>query len=457
MNGKNFAFSFQIGAAFAGNKAFTSAIAKTQELASSTREFANQMKAIDKAYNNKVINLASRLNAQQVIGAQYSPVVQQYKAQKSLAAAQGKLEQSTGNMAKYAANTQQFASIGKAFMSISDVAVSFEAGMSKVQALTGAEDKDLQRLKNTALELGKKTQYSATQAADAMSYLGMAGWKTEQIISAMPGLLDLAAASGEDLALVADIVSDDLTAFGMKADQAGRMADVFAAISSNANTNVAMMGQTFKYAGAVAGSLGFSLEDVAKATGLMANAGIKADQAGTSLRSIMTRLVKPPKEAREALEQLNISATDASGKMKPLGVILGEMREKFSKLSAAEKGQMGAAIAGQEAMSGFLSLMNAAPDDVAKLDSAIAGCNGAAKRMADTMQNNAKGKMIAFQSAVESLQITMGNALLPAMTQGTIAATGLAQALGDYANENPNVVTGVTAATGAVIAFGAAG
>ncbi len=415
------------------------------------------MKAIDKAYNNKVINLASRLNAQQVIGAQYSPVVQQYKAQKSLAAAQGKLEQSTGNMAKYAANTQQFASIGKAFMSISDVAVSFEAGMSKVQALTGAEDKDLQRLKNTALELGKKTQYSATQAADAMSYLGMAGWKTEQIISAMPGLLDLAAASGEDLALVADIVSDDLTAFGMKADQAGRMADVFAAISSNANTNVAMMGQTFKYAGAVAGSLGFSLEDVAKATGLMANAGIKADQAGTSLRSIMTRLVKPPKEAREALEQLNISATDASGKMKPLGVILGEMREKFSKLSAAEKGQMGAAIAGQEAMSGFLSLMNAAPDDVAKLDSAIAGCNGAAKRMADTMQNNAKGKMIAFQSAVESLQITMGNALLPAMTQGTIAATGLAQALGDYANENPNVVTGVTAATGAVIAFGAAG
>ena len=182
-----------------------------------------------------------------------------------------------------------------------NTAMDFEAAMSKVKAITNSTDEDMARLTATARELGASTQFSATEAAQAMSYLGMAGWKTEQIIAGMPGLLDLAAASGEDLARVSDIVSDDLTAFHMSADQAAHMADVMAAASTNANTNVSMMGETFKYAGGIAGSLGYSWEDVAIATGLMANAGIKGEMAGTALRSIMTRLVTPTGEASLAL------------------------------------------------------------------------------------------------------------------------------------------------------------
>lgn len=182
------------------------------------------------------------------------------------------------------------------------VAANFEQAMSKVQAITNADEADTKKLAATARDLGAKTKFSATQAAEAMSYLGMAGWKTDQIISGMPGLLNLAAASGADLAQTADIVSDDLTAFGMQASQAGHMADVMAAASTNANTNVVLMGATFKYAGAVAGALGYSLEDVALATGLMANAGIKGEQAGTSLRSMMSRMTAPTKQVQAAMD-----------------------------------------------------------------------------------------------------------------------------------------------------------
>lgn len=457
MSVKNFAFAFQIGAAFNGNKAFTDAIAKTQELAAKTRNFAKQMQAIDKAYDKKIIDLSSRINAQQQLGKQYDSTAKQYAAYKNLATAQGNFESSFSNMGKYFANAFQFAEMGKGLVSFTNAAIDFQAKMSKVQAITGAVDGDMEKLKKTALELGKTTKFSASQSAEAMSYLGMAGWKTEEIIAGMPGLLNLAAASGEDLAQVADIISDDLTAFGMKAEQAGHMADVFAAASSNANTNVAMMGQTFKYAGAVAGSLGFSLEDVALATGLMANAGIKADQAGTSLRSIMTRLVKPPKEAREALEALNVTAVNADGSLKPLNTILAEMRKKFAGLSDAEKGQMGAALAGQEAMSGFLSLMNAAPADVEKLSKAIENCDGQAQKMAGTMNNNAQGNIIAFQSAAESLQITVGETLLPVLTEVTKIATTFVQSLGNFAAEYPGLTSGAMMLAASIVTLGAAG
>lgn len=212
-----------------------------------------------------------------------------------------KFSAATGNLAKGAAVVAAGAAPLAAMIG---TAATFEQAMSKVKAITNSSNEDMARLNETAQQLGASTQFSATQAAEAMSYLGMAGWKTDQIIAGMPGMLDLAAASGSDLATVADIVSDDLTAFGMSADQAGHMADVMAAASTNANTNVEMMGMTFKYAGAVAGALGYSLEDVSIATGLMANAGIKADQAGTSLRAIMTRLIDPPKMPRRHLTHL---------------------------------------------------------------------------------------------------------------------------------------------------------
>lgn len=329
-------------------------------------------------------------------------------------------------------------------------AMDFEAAMSKVKAITNSTDEDMARLTATARELGANTQYSATKAAQAMSYLGMAGWKTEQIIAGMPGLLDLAAASDEDLARVVDIVSDDLTAFHMSADQAAHMADVMAAASTNANTNVSMMGETFKYAGAIAGSLGYSLEDVAIATGLMANAGIKAEMAGTALRSIMTRMIKPPKEAAVALDQLGVSATNADGTVKPFREQLIALRNAMKGLTEAQKADIANSIAGQEAMSGFLAVVNASDEDFAKMTNAVDNSNGASKKMANTMNNNAKGAMKEFKTSVEEVEIIVGNAFLKAITSATKAVTKFVKAFGEFAKEHPQLVGGIMAAVAVI-------
>lgn len=332
------------------------------------------------------------------------------------------------------------------------VAANFEQAMSKVQAITNADAADTQRLSNTARDLGAKTQFSATQAAEAMSYLGMAGWKTDQIISGMPGLLDLAAASGTNLALTADIVSDDLTAFGMSADQAGHMADVFAATATNSNTNTQLLGDTFKYAGAVAGALGYKLEDVAVATGMMANAGIKGEQAGTSLRAIMTRMVAPTKESGTAMDALGISVTNADGSVKPFAQTIAELRQKFAGLSDSEKAQYASMIAGKEGMSGFLALVNGSDSDFDKLVKAIQNSDGAAKRMAKTMNANARGALIQLQSAIESAQISIGNVFLPILARAATAVAELAGRFADWAGKNPQVVATLAAIAGAVTA-----
>ena len=325
-------------------------------------------------------------------------------------------------------------------------AMDFEAAMSKVKAITNSTDEDMARLTQTARDLGANTQYSATEAAQAMSYLGMAGWKTEQIIAGMPGLLDLAAASGEDLARVSDIVSDDLTAFHMSADQAAHMADVMAAASTNANTNVSMMGETFKYAGGIAGSLGYSLEDVALATGLMANAGIKGEMAGTALRSIMTRLVTPTGEASLALDQIKFSAKNADGSIKPFRDQLKALRAAMQNMTDAEKAEFAQTVAGTEAMTGFLDVINASDADFNKMTNAVDNSNGASKKMADTMSNNAKGAIKEFKSSVEEVEIIVGNAFLKAITTGTKAVTEFVKAFGEFAKEHPQLVGGIAAA-----------
>ena len=342
-----------------------------------------------------------------------------------------------------------------------NTAMDFEQAMSKVKAITNSTDADMARLTATARELGASTQYSASEAAQAMSYLGMAGWKTEQIIAGMPGLLDLAAASGEDLARVADIVSDDLTAFKMPAEQAAHMADVMAAASTNANTNVSMMGETFKYAGAIAGSLGYSLEDVAAAAGLMANAGIKSEMAGTALRSIMTRMIKPPKEAANALAQLGVSATNADGTVKPFREQMIALRNAMKGLTDAQKAEMANSIAGQEAMSGFLAVVNASDADFNKMTAAVDSSDGAAAKMAKTMNDNAKGALKAFRSAIEELEIIVGNAFLDTLKDATKGVTNFIQAFGKFAKEHPKLVGGIAAAVavigGLLVALGGVG
>ena len=302
------------------------------------------------------------------------------------------------------------------------VGATFEAEMSKVSAISGATGSDLEALTSKAKEMGAKTKFSATESAQAMEYMAMAGWKTTDMLNGIEGIMNLAAASGEDLATTSDIVTDALTAFGLSAADSTRFADILARASSNANTNVGLMGETFKYVAPVAGALGFSAEDCATAIGLMANSGIKASQAGTSLRSIFTRMAKPTKEVRTAMDQLGVSLTDESGNMKSLHTIMTDLRSGFSGLTQDQKAQMAAALGGQEAMSGLLAIVNASDADFNNLTNSIANCNGAAADMAATMMDNLAGQITIFKSGLESLGISIYESLEKPMKEAVAAA-----------------------------------
>ena len=291
------------------------------------------------------------------------------------------------------------------------VGSNFEDGMSKVAAISGATGNDLDALTEKAKEMGASTKFSATESAAAMEYMAMAGWKTDDMLNGIDGIMNLAAASGEDLATTSDIVTDALTAFGMSASDSGHFADVLAAASSNANTNVSMMGETFKYVAPVAGALGFSAEDCATAIGLMANAGIKSSQAGTSLRSMMSRLTKPTDEVQSAMDALGVSLTDEQGNMLSLNDIMEDLREGFSGLSEAEAAEMASSLAGQEAMSGLLAIVNASDEDFENLRSSIYNCDGTAQQMAETMQDNLKGSITILKSSLEGLGIEIYDGL----------------------------------------------
>lgn len=307
--------------------------------------------------------------------------------------------------------TKGLAVLGGAVLACTGVVVKlgmdFESQMSKVQAISGATGDEIQLLTDKAKEMGAKTKFSATESAQALEYMAMAGWKTDDMLGGLEGIMNLAAASGEDLASTSDIVTDALTAFGMSASDSSHFADVLAVASSNANTNVGMMGETFKYVAPVAGALGFSAEDTALAIGLMANSGIKAGQAGTSLRAILSRIAKPTKEVQGAMDALNISMTNSDGSMKSLNEIMGDLRNGFAGLSEAEQAEMASALGGQEAMSGLLAIVNASDSDFEKLESAIYSCDGAAAQMADTMNDNLKGRLTVLKSSLEGLGLEL--------------------------------------------------
>lgn len=315
-------------------------------------------------------------------------------------------------------------------------AADFESSMSKVAAVSGASGKELEDLTKKAREMGSKTKFSASEAAEAMNYMAMAGWKTEDMLSGIEGVMNLAAASGEDLATTSDIVTDALTAFGLSAQDSGHFADVLAAASSNANTNVSMMGETFKYCAPIAGALGFSVEDTAEAIGLMANAGIKSTQAGTSLRTIMTNLSGEVKICGENIGEVTVATTNADGSMRDLSDILADCRTAFSGLSESEKAAAAESLVGKNAMSGFLALMNAGEGDIAKLSGAIDNCNGAAQSMADTMNNNLEGQLTILKSQLQELAISFGEILLPAVKK----IVGWVQGFIDVLNSMPDGV-----------------
>ncbi|MEK5168786.1 phage tail tape measure protein [Staphylococcus sp. FSL K6-0223] len=318
--------------------------------------------------------------------------------------------------------------------------IDFDDSMRKVKATSGATGGEFQQLRDKALEMGAKTKFSASESAEALNYMALAGWDTKDMLGGIDGVMQLAAASGEDLGAVSDIVTDSLTAFGMKAKDSGRFADVLAQTSSKANTDVRGLGEAFKYAAPVAGALGYTVEDTSIAIGLMSNAGIKGEKAGTALRTMFTNLAKPTKAMKDKMEELGISITDSNGKMLPMRDVMGQLRNKFKGLSKDQQASAAATIFGKEAMSGALAVINASDEDYKKLTKSIDNSTGASKRMSDEMEGGIGGSIRKMKSAIESLAISIGDVLAPHIRK---AADFLAMLADKFTNMPGWVKTGV--------------
>lgn len=372
----------------------------------------------------------------------------------------------------------------------------FDTSMSKVEAVSGATAEEMQQLRDKAKEMGATTKFTATEASEAFNYMAMAGWKTEDMMEGIEGIMSLAAASGADLATTSDIVTDALTAFGYSAKDAGRFADVMAAAASNANTNVEMMGASFKYVAPVAGAMGYSIEDVAVALGLMANSGIKADTAGSSLRNLLQRMAKPTDEVATAMDILGVSLADDEGNMYSLMDVMNQMRDGFGsiKMSAedftrqceeldsqledgsitqkeydkqleeltnrafgaegAEKARAAAMLGGARAMAGLLAISNATAEDFDKLTGAINDSEGAAKDMADTMLDNLGGDMTLLESKLDSVKLELYERFQPALRKGVKALDKLLDGFKWLMKNGPKVaavISGITTAIGAFL------
>ena len=333
----------------------------------------------------------------------------------------------------------------------------FESAMSKVSAISGATGDDLAALTDKAKEMGAKTKFSASESAEAFQYMAMAGWKTEDMLDGIDGIMNLAAADGLDLATTSDIVTDALTAFGLSASDSAHFADVLAKASSSANTNVSMLGESFKYVAPVAGSLGYSAEDTAIALGLMANAGIKGSQSGTALRGALTRLIKPTDDAAALMEEYGLSLTNSDGSMKSLGEVMSMLRSNLGDLTEAEQAQVAATLFGQEAMSGMLSIINASDKDFQNLTDQIYGADGAAKQMADTMLDNLSGQLIILKSSLEGAAIAFGELLLPLIKKITSAIQGLVDWVNNLSDRQKAIIVtiaGVLAVVGPIFIIG---
>lgn len=302
----------------------------------------------------------------------------------------------------------------------------FESMMSQVKAISGATGQEFDDLTAKAQEMGATTKFTATESAEAFNYMAMAGWKPQQMIDGISGIMSLAAASGEDLGTTSDIVTDALTAFGLQAGDAGHFADVLAQASANANTNVSMLGESFKYVAPVAGAMNYSVEDTSLALGLMANASIKGSMAGTALKTSLANMAAPTDSMAAAMDKYGISLTDSEGNMKSLRGVIDNLRGSLGGLSETEQTAAASTIFGKEAMAGMLAIINASEEDYNKLSTAIGNSKDAAEGMADTMLDNLKGSFTLMQSAIEGTENAFGKRLSPYLRD---IAGGIADAM----------------------------
>ena len=480
MAGKVFEIAFAINGALA--QSFKTSMQQAKgtltQYGSKMSELKTQQRALDSALKQGVISMDSYRNATARVGKELEQTAAKdaklRKAMQNKIAADANARSARSDLGSTMATTAVMAA---PLVGMLSKAADFEAVMSKVKAITVSDDKAMQQLTATARELGQNTMFSATQAGEAMTYLGMAGWNSQQIMAGMPGLLNLAAASNTDLARTADIVSDDLTAFGLSAEHAGHMADVFAKTSTSTNTTVEMLGETMKYAAPVAHAFGASLEETAALTGLMANSGIKASAAGTALRSGFLRLAgtsakstkaieemglslseatAQQEEARAALASLGIAMDDTNGPRK-MGAIVRDLADKTKDMSKEQRLATLATIFGTNAASAWVAVIDQGPDALDQLTKELENSDGAAAAMAETMQNNARGAMIRLQSATESVAISIGGTMLPTLAELGDSLANEAAYVSKVASEHPELTEAIIktsfAVMGMVIAY----
>lgn len=368
-----------------------------------------------------------------------------------------------GNKAESAGKKLSVITGGVAGIGIAGIKASadFESGMSKVSALSGATGDDFEKLKTKAKEVGKTTKYSATEATDAMQYMALAGWDSQQMIDGIDGIISGAAASGEDLATVCDIVTDGLSAFGLQAKDSSKFADTLAQTAASSNTTISALGEAFKYCAPIAGSLKISVGDVSTVLGTMANAGIKGSQAGTSLKTVLTNLSTNAGASKNQLgaldiltQKLGVEFYNTDGTVRNLNTVISETREKFKNLSAEQQTSYAKTIAGKNAMSGFLAIMNASDEDWNTLSDNIDNCNGKASEMAETQLNNLSGQITILKSSVEGAAISIGEDLTPAVAWGAKKVqefTDWFNSLNKSQRQTILKVAGVVAATGPLL------
>lgn len=336
-------------------------------------------------------------------------------------------------------------------------AAEFQEQMSTVKSISNASAEDMAKLSQKAKEMGATTAFTAAEAGEAMEYMAMAGWKTGDMLGGIEGIMNLAAASGEELGSVSDIVTDALTAFGLSASDAGHFSDVLAQASSNANTNVSMMGSTFQKVAPVAGALGYSVEDMSLGIGLMANASIKAEVAGTSLKTALANMAKPTKQQAAYMDKYGISLTKTDGTMKTFGEVVENLRGSLGGLSEQEQIAAATAIFGKESFAGMLAIVNASEQDYNKLTEAVYNCDGAAKRMAETKLDNLNGSITLAKSAFDALQVELGELLLPTLTEGVKKFTDIITVVTTFVRENPGAVKAIAKIVAGLVGLKAGG
>lgn len=473
MASKQFEFALKLAAKLDASfgKAFRTANQELTSIRSKSRALKDQQQLLDDSLRAGTISIDSYRNATSKLGAELEKVQAKEKSLSNALKARNAAQANFRNARNDLASTTVMAAVAFAPIAhAAKVAASFEEAMSKVQAITGSTADEMKLLNDQAKELGAKTKFSARESAEAMTYLGMAGWKTEQILAGMPGLLDLAAAGGADLAMTADIVSDQLTAFGLAADQSSHMADVFAKTITATNTDISKLGETMKYAAPVANAFGVSLEETSALAGLMANSAIKGSQAGTALRSGFLRLAgsssksskelakmgvdiseltKEQNEARAALDSLGIAMSDSKGPRK-MGAIIKDLADKTRGMTEEQKLNTLATIFGTNAASAWVAVINQGPEALDKLTTELENSDGTAKKMADTMQNNAMGAMTRLKSATESLEISIGGTLLPVIADFCDWLANQAAWLASVANEHQTLTKFVIVTAGAI-------